>query len=310
MWCSTFFLCIYVCLEHLYQLLDSHNMDFNEYTRQQWNSATVENSADEAIGKRVWKNIDRRLFRYRTIWKWLAGAMATAACLTAFGMILWSDRDAAQKELVPQQIVYLAEANDCLELPDGSRVWLDAGSSVTYPEDMTNSRVVSLSGNAVFDVTKKESGQNFIVKLYDSYIEVKGTSFSVNWSGDDIVYVTLYSGAVDFVAETTGQKVSLTPSNRLAFSPATSTISMAPFFNGISWKDGNYIIENASLGDIVEFIRWNWSINVTTGPSIGNGQRVNGKIMHSETPGSVLDKLCFMLDLDYDKSGDNYLIHK
>lgn len=144
-------------------------MDFNEYTRQQWNSATVENSADEAIGKRVWKNIDRRLFRYRTIWKWLAGAMATAACLTAFGMFLWSDRDAAQKELVPQQIVYLAEANDCLELPDGSRVWLDAGSSVTYPEDMTNSRVVSLSGNAVFDVTKKESGQNFIVKLYDSY---------------------------------------------------------------------------------------------------------------------------------------------
>lgn len=285
-------------------------MDFDEYTRKQWNSATVENSADEAIGKRVWKNIDRRLFRYRTIWKWLAGAMATAACLTAFGMFLWSDRDAAQKELVPQQIVYLAEANDCLELPDGSRVWLDAGSSVTYPEDMTNSRVVSLSGNAVFDVTKKESGQNFIVKLYDSYIEVKGTSFSVNWSGDDIVYVTLYSGAVDFVAETTGQKVSLTPSNRLAFSPESSTISMAPFFNGISWKDGNYIIENASLGDVVEFIRWNWSINVTTEPSIGNGQRLNGKIMHSETLGSVLDKLCFMLDLDYDKSGDNYLIHK
>lgn len=248
-------------------------MDFDEYTRKQWNSATVENSADEAIGKRVWKNIDRRLFRYRTIWKWLAGAMATAACLTAFGMFLWLDRDAAQKELVPQQIVYLAEANDCLELPDGSRVWLDAGSSVTYPEDMTNSRVVSLSGNAVFDVTKKESGQNFIVKLYDSYIEVKGTSFSVNWSGDDIVYVTLYSGAVDFVAETTGQKVSLTPSNRLAFSPAASTISMAPFFNGISWEDGNYILENASLGDIVEFICWNWSINVTMGPSIGNGQR-------------------------------------
>lgn len=304
------FLFVYLCLFRTFQLLDRHNMDFDEYTRKQWNSAIVENSADEAIGKRVWKNIDRRRFRYRTIWKLLAGAIATAACLTAFGMFLWSNRNAAQKELVPQQIVYLAEVNDCLELPDGSRVWLDAGSSVTYPEDMTNSRVVSLSGNAVFDVTKKESGQSFIVKLYDSYIEVKGTSFSVNWSGDDIVYVTLYSGAVDFVAETTGQKVSLTPSNRLAFSPETSTISMAPFFNGISWKDGNYVLENASLGDIVEFICWNWSINVTTGPSIGNGQRVNGKIMHSETPGSVLDKLCFMLDLDYDKSGDNYLIHK
>ena len=35
-------------------------MDFDEYTRKQWNSAIVENSADEAIGKRVWKNIDRR----------------------------------------------------------------------------------------------------------------------------------------------------------------------------------------------------------------------------------------------------------
>ncbi len=285
-------------------------MNFDEYTRKQWNLAAEDGSVDDAVGRRVWKSIDRRLFRYRTIWKWAVGAAATAACLTALGVFLWMGRDAAQKELAPQQVVYMAEANDCLELPDGSRVWLDAGSSVSYPEDMTDSRVVSLSGNAVFDVTKKENGQNFIVELNDSYIEVKGTSFSVNRSEDDIVYVTLYSGAVDFVAETTGQKVSLTPSNRLAFSPEASTISIAPFFKGISWKDGNYVIENASLGDIVEFICWNWSINVTTEPSIGNGQRVNGKIMHSETPGSVLDKLCFMLNLDYDKSGDNYLIHK
>ena len=285
-------------------------MNFDEYTRKQWNLAAEDGSVDDAVGRRVWKSIDRRLFRYRTIWKWAVGAAATVACLTALGVFLWMGRDAAQKELAPQQVVYMAEANDCLELPDGSRVWLDAGSSVSYPEDMTDSRVVSLSGNAVFDVTKKENGQNFIVELNDSYIEVKGTSFSVNRSEDDIVYVTLYSGAVDFVAETTGQKVSLTPSNRLAFSPEASTISIAPFFKGISWKDGNYVIENASLGDIVEFICWNWSINVTTEPSIGNGQRVNGKIMHSETPGSVLDKLCFMLNLDYDKSGDNYLIHK
>lgn len=287
------------------------DMNFDEYTRRQWNSVTGENPADEAVGKRILARIDRRLFRHGTIWKWAAGAVAAVACVAAFVVCFrWIGGETGQKEASVPQLVYLAEANDCLELPDGSRVWLDAGSSVSYPADMTDSRVVSLSGNAVFDVTKKENEQNFIVELNDSYIEVKGTSFSVNRSGDDLVYVTLYSGAVDFIAETTGQKVSLTPSNRLAFSPEASTISIAPFFKGISWKDGNYVIENASLGDIVEFICWNWSINVTTEPSIGNGQRVNGKIMHSETPGSVLDKLCFMLDLDYDKSGDTYLIHK
>ena len=98
------FLFVYLCLFRTFQLLDRHNMDFDEYTRKQWNSAIVENSADEAIGKRVWKNIDRRRFRYRTIWKLLTGAIATAACLTAFGMFLWSNRDAAQKELVPQML--------------------------------------------------------------------------------------------------------------------------------------------------------------------------------------------------------------
>lgn len=298
------FLFVYLCKFKI------RKMNFEEYTKKQWDAACGENSVDEEVEKRIWNRVEWRLFRSRRVWKWTFGAVVAAACLAVLGVFIWSGKDSSQSEPAVPQILYLAKTNDCLELPDGSHVWLDAGSSVSYPEDMTDSRVVSLTGNAVFDVTKKDDGQNFIVELDGASVEVHGTLFSVNHGSGDIIYVTLYSGSVDFVAEATGQKVSLTPSNRLAFSPAESTISIAPFFKGISWKDGNYVIENASLGDIVEFICWNWSINVSTDPSIGNGQRVNGKIMHSETPGSVLDKLCFMLDLNYDKSGNDYLIHK
>ena len=286
------------------------NMNFEEYTKMQWDTACGESSADEVVGNRIWKRMEWCLFRSKGVLGWTAVAVVAAACLAVLGVFIWPGRDSASSETAVHMIHYIAETNDCLDLPDGSHVWLDAGSSVSYPEDMTVSRVVSLTGNAVFDVTKKENGQNFIVELDGACVEVHGTSFSVNHGLGDIVYVTLYSGLVDFVAGATGQRVSLMPSNRLEFNPEESTISVAPFFKGISWKDGNYVIENASLGDIVEFICWNWSINVSTDPSIGNGQRVNGKIMHSETPGSVLDKLCFMLDLNYDKSGNDYLIHK
>lgn len=298
------FLFVYLCKFKI------RKMNFEEYTKKQWDAACGENSVDEEVKKRIWNRVERRLFWSRRVWGWTFGVVLAAACLAVLGVFIWPGEDSSRSEPVVHQILYLAKTNDCLELPDGSHVWLDAGSSVSYPEDMTDSRVVSLTGNAVFDVTKKEDGQNFIVELDGASVEVHGTSFSVNHGLGDIVYVTLYSGSVDFVAETTGQIVSLTPSNRLAFSPGESTISIAPFFKGITWKDGNYVIENASLGDIVEFICWNWSINVSADPSIGNGQRVNGKIMHSETPGSVLDKLCFMLDLNYDKNGNNYLIHK
>ncbi len=67
-----------------------------------------------------------------------------------------------------------------LQLPDGTHVWLNAASSITYPTKFTgNNRDVTITGEAYFEVARNRS-MPFRVKANDMQIEVTGTHFNVN----------------------------------------------------------------------------------------------------------------------------------
>lgn len=85
-----------------------------------------------------------------------------------------------------------------LMLPDGSMVWLNAASSITYPTLFSgNDRQVSITGEAYFDVVKNAE-KPFKVKVGDHEIVVTGTSFNVNGYGDELyTTVTLVEGSVE-----------------------------------------------------------------------------------------------------------------
>ena len=87
------------------------------------------------------------------------------------------------------------QGNIKIVLYDGSLVWLNAGSELSYPNTFVeNQRVVYLKGEAYFDVTKDRS-HPFIVKTISSEISVLGTSFNVNARENSCV-TTLVEGRV------------------------------------------------------------------------------------------------------------------
>src|SRR5690606_33408201 len=96
-------------------------------------------------------------------------------------------------------------------LPDGSHVWLNAHSSLSYSKDFEKSRNVKLTGEALFDVVKSE-GKNFTVETSNIKIEVLGTVFLVNdRTGSDITETVLESGLVNIIINNTDKNFNLNP---------------------------------------------------------------------------------------------------
>jgi ferric-dicitrate binding protein FerR (iron transport regulator) len=109
-----------------------------------------------------------------------------------------------------------------VNLPDGSKVWLNAGSSLKYPTQFNDKqRVVSMQGEAYFEV-ESDKEHPFIVKTKQLTVEATGTAFNVNaYAPDHVAAVTLVKGKV---AVTLDQKktISLSPGEKIDYNLGTA----------------------------------------------------------------------------------------
>ena len=145
--------------------------------------------------------------------------------------------------------------NKLLVLPDSSRVWLNAESTLQYPEsfDGKKQREVYLKGEGYFEVTK-DAEHPFMVKTEALKTQVLGTSFNVRaYSGND-TQVTLLKGSV---------KVSDRHNNELQLKPGEHTdgqlhkTSVENSTGYRAWTDGQFYFDNVELIEIMrELGRW------------------------------------------------------
>ncbi|RAV28946.1 FecR family protein [Sinomicrobium soli] len=144
-------------------------------------------------------------------------------------------------------------------LPDGSKVWLNSGSSLKYPEVFSESqRMVELTGEAYFEVVK--DARKFVVQTKQQDITVLGTSFNVSAYDDDRFFATtLVEGKVQLSHRGTNA-VFLAPGERgyldLDREVPVAVKTVDPR-NYTSWKDGRFYFERQPLGDILKKVgRW------------------------------------------------------
>ena len=172
-------------------------------------------------------------------------------------------------------------------LPDGSTVWLNAASSITYPTVFEGKeRKVQISGEAYFEVAKMVSAENgkripFIVDITSppaggggregalGQVEVLGTHFNINAYDDEkAVKTTLLEGKVKVnqlaisngqLANTKSQEVVLSPGEQAVLKPHSSlTTNHSPDINQVmAWKNGLFHFENADMKTVMrQLSRW------------------------------------------------------
>jgi len=149
-----------------------------------------------------------------------------------------------------------------LTLPDGTQVWLNAASSITYPAAfMGKQRKVKISGEAYFEVTQ-DKGKPFVVEMDGGMpVEVLGTHFNVNSYVDEgPVKTTLLEGSVRVNASvfSGGRDVVLRPGQQArADGQRLSVTSNINVDKVMAWKNGLFNFEDASLQEVMRQLeRW------------------------------------------------------
>lgn len=143
-----------------------------------------------------------------------------------------------------------------LVLSDGTKVWLNAGSKLRYPERFVgDERQVELSGEAYFDVVHDEKAP-FIVKTSRSTITVLGTEFGVRDYEGKANLTTLVQGRVA-VCDSMNKSYVIYPGQQVIIDERGTTVEDVETAYFTSWKDGYFTFNQATLGDIMdELSQW------------------------------------------------------
>jgi transmembrane sensor len=147
-----------------------------------------------------------------------------------------------------------------LTLPDGSRVWLNAASSIRYPVAFANGeRRVEITGEVYFEI-EKNPNKPFRVTVLPAggEVEVLGTHFNINaYSDEPVVKTTLLEGSVKVAASR--QSVLLKPGQQASISPASQHIPVQPADTELvmAWKNGFTLFKSADIKSIMRQVaRW------------------------------------------------------
>ncbi len=145
-----------------------------------------------------------------------------------------------------------------LQLPDQTKVWLNASSSIKYPTVFSGKiRSVEITGEAYFEVTKNKK-LPFVVIANEQKIEVLGTHFNINsYAQQASIKTTLLEGSVKVSSLKNQQNsVTLVPGqqSQLRAGNSLQVVNNVDVNEILSWKNGMFMFNNAALTDIMQVI--------------------------------------------------------
>lgn len=162
------------------------------------------------------------------------------------------------------------EEQKLITLSDGSSIILGSHSSLRYPEGWVQDNIieVELEGEAYFDISNRDEGQEFRVKTIDGIVEVLGTRFVVD-KAQDQTRVVLEEGAVSvttefFFTHDKNSRVDLLPNQMVEFSHKNQSLKLQKVNPEvyISWTKNQMTLDNTSIELVAERIRKSFGINV------------------------------------------------
>ena len=240
--------------------------------RQQWDSPQgVEMSIfdrERLFGQVESKIRSLYITRRRRIIAWTASVAASILLLSTIGFRLF----VSQMPSDSHEVMILAYETQSMErlqltLPDSTKVWLNAGSRIEYPQTFEpEARHVKLSGEAYFDVTHREK-QPFYVQTDKIQVKVIGTQFTVNdYQNGTSAEATLISGKVNvnILSDSIERTIELFPNEQLIHDEyvKSTVIQTVDASQRSSWIHGKLYFDNAELGYIINKLEHWYGIKI------------------------------------------------
>ena len=227
----------------------------------------------------------RMLYRIgRTMLKYVAvGAIV-------LGITLVVERhQATRPAATAMQTLAVPRGQHCqITLADGSKIWVNGGSTLRYPSHFEANRQIELAGEALFDVVKN-GHKPFVVSAKGVCVKVIGTRFNVRGYAAEPLTVSLFRGAVSVYRENNEQQsVVLRPNEQLTVSGEGMTKHRMDA-DVAAWKDGLLVFKSATMAQIITHLQTCYGVKITVKhPSLLN-IRYSGKFRQSDGVVNILD---------------------
>lgn len=189
------------------------------------------------------------------------------------------------------------EKNVELRLADGSTVYLNRDSKLTYPKEFgRNSRKVSLRGEAFFDIAPYAS-RPFIIEAGKASVRVLGTSFNVMTdNGHNEVEVYVASGKVMLTSTDGSQSVTLEPDYVGKVSDAGSSQALNTNVNYLSWHTDLLVYDGERLEVVFEDLKRTFDIEIRAGDPSINDYRLTSPFEH-QPHDTIIKLICTTFNL-------------
>lgn len=200
-----------------------------------------------------------------------------------------------------------------VKLPDGSAVWLNAASSLTYPLSFAKgkNRTVELKGEAYFEIAK-DTQHPFIVKTSRQDVQVLGTHFNINsYTDESAVKTTLLEGSVLVSPyQNVGEPLVLKPGEQAVLTTASLDVREVDTDEAIDWKNGYFMFNNEKQESIMRKIaRW-YNVKVTYADAEARNVTYYGSISRFENVSKVLRKFEQTGEVRFEINNDQITVHK
>lgn len=231
--------------------------------------------------------------------RWLMVAASACVALSVASFLLGQRMPAradAAAALPPSTATTLLAAEGTVgsfTLPDGTRLWLNGGSSLTYANDLADApeRRVAISGEAYFEVTRNPD-RPFIVEMETMALRVLGTSFTARSCGylaaDEVV---LLSGEVEVESPLLPEKITMRPDQRVAVDRSShdALVEPADAQAYCRWIQPVTTFDNEPLSDILIHLSRRYGLEATVAPAARANARLSITLSASQPLDEVID---------------------
>ncbi len=297
--------------ERLIDLVGSENK-----FRKIWENELMDSdpTLDETVKKRIFEKIrretaGRRSYSLSVNWRktvrWAAVILLPVlSAFTVYYFTQYPQRD-------HQPTVITAQKGEKAEvvLPDGSNVWINSGSTLTYDKHFNGKeRSVHLQGEAYFEVPENKK-RPFIVHTKHMTVQALGTSFNVrSYETDSLATAVLLEGKVKVSAS--GKETILSVNERATFDKRKQTLlaDRVEALNFIEWKNGNIYFSNQTYDEIARTLSRIYNVDIQFASEQLRPMRFSGTLGSSGIK-NALDILSMTSPMAYEMKDTTIILH-
>lgn len=274
---------------------------------EQSSKAQTITRAEEKLFKRIeQEHLMQHKINNKRRWIRYAAMFIGIFLLSGLSYLFYEDFSEAKNM---QSIVTQNEIKE-LELPDGTKIWLNKHTTLKYPKVFNdNERKVYIEGEGHFEVTKNPD-KPFIVESKAMQVKVLGTVFNLKTDKVKMSAVaTLMKGEIEVKGNHDEGRIILAPGQMAELNGISGRLTVKQTDKGVeNWYNNEFVFEKADIYTIARTLESSYGVKLILAPDMNVNKTYSGTIKRKENVQNVLDLIKNSIPIEYKIVGNSVFL--